>query len=566
VLSLDIPASNTRIDPWTGAAPQPAYAAATRITASLAPGLPGSPDLTAVMTSEIVSFFGAATPAQFAVSGETVRWNGPASDRGLRRLVLHYAHIAARAGGGDSFLLGPRLDGLVTLRSGPGSYPATAQWVSLAAAVRQILGAATKIGFSAGPVTWHSHHPAPGEVRFPLDTLWADANVDFIGVEASWPLADWRDGDDHLDAALWPAPQDRSYLVANVTGGEGYDWRYLSDGDRASQRRTPVLDLAVGIAAEAWLYRPKDIVSWWSNAHVPRVGGMAQTPTAWIPRSKPIRFTALGAPAVDRAANEPDALRTPLAADARLPWFSRGWRDDASQRSVIEALLGHWSAPGVNPVSPQTGAPMLDVANSAASFWDTRPYPAYPEATDLWPDATTWRTGHTLSGRLGSVSLAALVRLLCRRAGLADEQIDVSGLWGAVEGHVITALESPRTSITVLARHFGFDAVESEGRIRFLMRGRAPAAKILADNMVTGASGGIGLAAAEKLAVAGCDLALQYHAHADQLSAFQERCRKAGASVRLFEADLLQSGASAKLIQQVLDAFGQIDILVCCAG
>jgi len=84
--------------------------------------------------------------------------------------------------------------------------------------------------------------------------------------------------------------------------------------------------------------------------------------------------------------------------------------------------------------------------------------------------------------------------------------------------------------------------------------------------LVTGASGGIGLAAAEKLAVAGCDLALQYHAHADQLSAFQERCRKAGASVRLFEADLLQSGASVKLIQQVLDAFGQIDILVCCAG
>ena len=490
VLMLDIPASNTRINPLTGVVPQPAYAAATRITASLAPGLPGSPDLTAAMTSEIASFFGAATPAQFAVSGETVRWNGPASDRGLRRLVLHYAHLAARAGGVDSLLLGPRLDGLVNLRSGPGSYPATAQWVSLAAAVRQILGAATKIGFATGPETWHSHHPAPGEVRFPLDPLWADAAIDFIGVEAYWPLADWRDGDDHRDAAQWPAPQDRSYLAANVAGGEGYDWRYLSDRDRAAQRRTPVMDLAGGIEAEAWLYRPKDIVGWWSNPHVPRVGGVAQTPTAWIPRSKPIRFTAFGAPAVDRAPNGPDALRAPLAADARLPWFSRGWRDDASQRSAIEALLGHWSAPGMNPVSPLTGALMLDVANSAAAFWDTRPYPAYPEGADLWPDGTTWRTGHTLSGRLGSVSLAALVRSLCQRAGLPEEQIDVSGLWGAVEGHVITALESPRTSITVLARHFGFDAVESEGRIRFLMRGRAPVAEISAEDMVTGATGG----------------------------------------------------------------------------
>jgi hypothetical protein len=34
---------------------------------------------------------------------------------------------------------------------------------------------------------------------------------------------------------------------------------------------------------------------------------------------------------------------------------------------------------------------------------------------------------------------------------------------GAVEGYTITALESPRT--TVLARHFGFDAVESGGRM-----------------------------------------------------------------------------------------------------
>lgn len=84
--------------------------------------------------------------------------------------------------------------------------------------------------------------------------------------------------------------------------------------------------------------------------------------------------------------------------------------------------------------------------------------------------------------------------------------------------------------------------------------------------LVTGASGGIGLAAAEKLALAGYDLALQYHAHAERLTAIQERCRQAGATVRLFEADLLQPGASAKLVQQVLEAFGRIEVLVCCAG
>ncbi len=84
--------------------------------------------------------------------------------------------------------------------------------------------------------------------------------------------------------------------------------------------------------------------------------------------------------------------------------------------------------------------------------------------------------------------------------------------------------------------------------------------------LVTGASGGIGLATAVKLAVAGCDLALQYHAHAETLVAVQEQCRQAGASVCLFEADLLQPGASEKLVRQVIDAYGRIEILVCCAG
>ena len=84
--------------------------------------------------------------------------------------------------------------------------------------------------------------------------------------------------------------------------------------------------------------------------------------------------------------------------------------------------------------------------------------------------------------------------------------------------------------------------------------------------LVTGASGGIGLASAVKLAAAGCDLALQYHAHVEALAAVQEQCRQAGASVHLIKADLLPPGASAKLIEQVLTAFGRIDILVCCAG
>lgn len=96
-----------------------------------------------------------------------------------------------------------------------------------------------------------------------------------------------------------------------------------------------------------------------------------------------------------------------------------------------------------------------------------------------------------VTGRLGAVSLAALVRHLCLRAGMLEDRIDVTGLWGAVEGYAITALESPRASITTLARHFGFDAVETEGTIRFRLRGRASVATIAPDDLVSTREGDV---------------------------------------------------------------------------
>ncbi len=87
------------------------------------------------------------------------------------------------------------------------------------------------------------------------------------------------------------------------------------------------------------------------------------------------------------------------------------------------------------------------------------------------------------------MSLAALVRHLCLRAGMPEALIDVSGLWGAVEGYAITALEAPRSSISTLARHFGFDAIETEGMIRFVMRGRASSTVLTHDDLVASREG-----------------------------------------------------------------------------
>ncbi|WP_281826861.1 baseplate multidomain protein megatron [Jannaschia rubra] len=492
---MDVPPGNTLPNPYSNNAAetgQPAFPWRGRITCSPAAGYAGSVDKTATAASQVAAFFGSASPSDYAVSGETVSWTGAPGDWGLRRMVLHYAHLCAAAGGVDAFLIGTEMRGLTTIRSVNSAYPAVQVFRDLAADVRSILGAGTAISYAADWSEYFGHQPGDGsgDVFFHLDPLWADPEIDFIGIDNYMPLSDWRDGFEHLDAVEgWPAIYDRAYLRANIAGGEGFDWFYASAADRSAQVRTPITD---GAASKPWVFRYKDLRAWWSNPHYDRPGGVENdTPTAWAPESKPIWFTELGCPAIDRGTNQPNVFFDPKSSESFVPYFSRGWRDDAIQRAYLEATYLWWGEGANNPVSSVYGGRMVHVPECAAWTWDARPYPFFPALTDVWTDGANWRLGHWLTGRLGAVSLAALVLHLCLRAGLPESQIDVTGLWGAVEGYAIGALESPRASITTLARHFGFDAVETEGVIRFVMRGRAAVATVSPDDLVAAREGDV---------------------------------------------------------------------------
>jgi hypothetical protein len=483
---MDVPPGNTLPNPYSDIASeigQPAFPWRGRITCSPAAGFAGSVDKTAAAPTQVTALFGSAQNSSFSVSGESVSWTGPSGDWGLRRMILHYAHLCKAAGGVDAFLIGSEMRGLTTIRSNASSYPAVQALRDLLADCRAILGPGTKLSYAADWSEYFGHHPqdGSGDVFFRLDPLWADANTDFIGIDNYMPLSDWRDGFEHADAQVWPSIYDRGYLQANIAGGEGFDWFYATAEDREAQARTPVAD---GAAAKPWVFRYKDLRAWWENQHFNRPDGAeSAAATAWVPQSKPVWFTELGCPAVDRGTNQPNVFFDPKSSESFLPYFSRGWRDDAIQRAYLEATYLWWGEPGNNPVSSVYGQRMVRVQECAAWTWDARPYPFFPELGDVWTDGPNWRLGHWLTGRLGAVSLAALVRHLCLRAGLPEDRIDVSGLWGAVEGYTITALESPRTSITVLARHFGFDAVESGGRIRFMMRERGPVGTVVPDDL-----------------------------------------------------------------------------------
>ena len=467
-LMMDIPAGNTLNDPWTSVASQPAYPWRGRITCDPAPGQGGSPDGTAGAATQISTFF----------SGGPDQWN-------YREMVLHYASLAANAGGVDAILIGSELKSLTRVRSASGVYPAVDALATLAADVKAIVGASTVVTYGADWTEYGSHvvDAAANEVRFPLDTLWASPSIDVIGIDYYAPLSDWRGAANQLDGALTDNPYRLAYLAGNLAGGEGYEWFYADDAARNAQTRSTISD---GLG-KPWIFRQKDLWNFWAQPHRERVGGAElANATAWIPRSKPIWLTEVGCPAVDKGANQPSVFPDPKSSDAGLPHFSNGKRDDLIQRRYLETVLGAFDpafgAAALNPVSPIYNGRMVAPDGIHLWTWDARPYPAFPAATDAWSDAANWETGHWLTGRLGSTPLDALVSTILADSGVTG--IDSSGLGEGPVGYVVDRPMAPRAMLDPLALAFAFDAFEQDGMLRFRQRGGAPVTELTEDDLV----------------------------------------------------------------------------------
>ncbi len=478
LIQLDVPAGNTLTDPYSDDAGQPVNPWRGRITCDPAPGATGTVDKTAAAATQVSDFFGSVASSDFSVTVDagtndvTVTWTGTA-DWGYRQMVLHYAKLCDAAGGVDAFLIGSQLGGMTRVRSAAQTYPAVTELKTLAGDVKTILGSGTKVSYAANWGEYHSYAPADGsgDIDFFLDDLWADGNIDFVGIDNFMPLTDWREGMSHADfLAGWTDPYDLNYLMEGIAGGEEYDWYYADTVARDAQTRTTITD--TGSYGEPWVFRVKDIRGWWENAHHNRPGGVRSgTATAWTAQSKPVWFTQLGCPAVDKGANRPGLVFDVLSDDSALPPYSTGRRDDQIQRRFLEAHFEFWNEAANNPTSTVYSDKMVDVANIHVAEWDPRPFPDFPRRSNVWRDTANWRTGRSVAGRAGRSGLGALVQSLCAEVGFSN--IDVSALRGGVAGYVLAQLLSPRDAIEPLSLAYQFDAVESEGTIKFFHRDRA---------------------------------------------------------------------------------------------
>jgi hypothetical protein len=374
--------------------------------------------------------------------------------------------------------------GLTQIRRSMNSFPAVTRLIALAAGVRSLLEAGTKISYAADWSEYFGYQPqdGSGDRYFHLDPLWADANIDFIGIDNYMPLSDWRDGAEHLDATHGSI-YDLEYLRQNIEGGEGYDWYYHSLDAQAAQIRTQIMD---GAHSEPWVFRYKDIRSFWSLVHHERVGGVRSlAPTVWEPKSKPIWFTEFGCAAIDKGTNQPNKFLDAKSSESSLPNYSNGGRDDLIQKQYLRAMASYWNDPANNPVSKEYGGAMIDMSRAFVWAWDTRPFPVFPNNGELWSDGTNYARGHWINGRTGARSLASVVDEICRRAGVVHH--DVSGLYGYVRGYVRTNVSDARSSLQPLMLRYAFDAIERDGVLKFRMRDGADAVSVDPDYFALGA-------------------------------------------------------------------------------
>ncbi len=474
-IMMDVPRVNDLPDPYGGTG-QPAYPWRGRITAYPGPGQPASADGAAAARSQVAAFLGSATPANFTPASDTVSFGGSPTDWGYRRFILHYAQLVAAAGGVDTFLLGAELRGLTALRDNHDAFPFVEGLCDLAENVRSVVGSATKITYGADWSEYFGHHPqdGSGDVFFHLDQLWAHPEIDAVGIDNYMPLSDWRDGDyQGGNPDGFATPYDPAGLRAGINGGEGFDWYYASNGARNSRTRTAITDGAYG---KPWVYRYKDLASWWSNPHRNRKGGVeVRAPTAWVPRSKPIWFTELGCPAIDKGPNQPNVFTDPKSTENAVPYFSSGGRSDLAQSRFLATHFAHWD-PGSeafvgnrNPTSPHYPGRMVDHERIYVWAWDARPFPAYPLRVDEWSDGENWQLGHWLNGRISGNSVGELINAVLADHGLPAA--DVAGTQGSIAGYVVDDPSTVRAALEPIVDLFGLAVSEDPDGLTFSTAG-----------------------------------------------------------------------------------------------
>ena len=361
-------------------------------------------------------------------------FNHPA---GYKNFILHYANLTR--GLVDAFVIGSEMKSLTKVREGD-RFPAVEEFIDLARQVKAILGPNVKVTYAAD---WSEYHHTDGGF-YNMDALWACEAIDFIGIDAYFPLTNSTSSDISIDD-----------IKKGWKSGEGYDY-YI---DHATNQQHPL--------TPEWAW--KNIEYWWKNSHVNSNG----TTTPWVPRSKKIWFTEFGFPSIDKASNQPNVFFDPNCIDGGSPRDSNGEVDFAIQRKSIKATLDFWK-----------DSEFLE--RMFLWTWDARPYPAWPHA-NVWADGSMWLRGHWVNGKLGVSNMGSILLELCMRGGIDPMNVNIDTIDEVISGIVITKQSSIWDIISLMRLGYFFDVRSNYlSRVDFVKRGSYAPIAIDSGNLVKG--------------------------------------------------------------------------------
>ena len=365
---------------------------------------------------------------------------------GYNYFIMHYARLTKDYI--SAFIIGSELIGLTsfyveTTENGitTRSYPAITEFKKLAKQVKDYFKSVGKPNIKViYAADWSEYHHTDGG-WFNMDELWADDNIDVIGIDNYMPIT----------PDLEQSQINYDKIIEYWSKDEG--WDYWWNNERTIKTNFDGPDYA-------W----KNISYWWTHTHTNPNG----ITTSWTPRMKPVWFTEFGFASVDCSANQPNVFVDSFSVENYLPRMSTGRIDFIAQKTAIEATIDFWNNAETNP-EKQNGL----VEKMFLWCWDVRPYPEWPQRKNKWGDWQSWKTGHWVQGKIGNtVNLVEMVKDILVKSGIKKERLILNDLNEADEykGYLINKRTTYRKIIEELANVYFFDAVESDGNLKFTMR------------------------------------------------------------------------------------------------
>ena len=303
---------------------------------------PAPSDKTAAAATQVAAFFGDGDARRLRRLGRDASAGpAPSGDWGLRRMILHYAHLCAAAGGVDAFLIGSEMRGLTQVRS----------------ARRQLSGGRSSCAISP-PTCGRSSGPARRSATPPTGRSTSGTSR----------------GDGSRRRLLPPRSalgrSRRSISSASTTTCRSSDWR---DGARASRR-------AAGCARDL---RPRLPAGRTSRAAKASTGSTPAPPTATAQVRTPITDGAPASPGCSATRISAPGGRTRTStgrAGSRAARRRRGCRRASRSASPRSAARRSTGARTSRTSSSTRSRPRASCRTSRAAGATTRSSARYLEA------------------------------------------------------------------------------------------------------------------------------------------------------------------------------------------